>query len=144
MTLRLVCRSVLLLAVVLALVPGCESGGPQLMTVAGTVTCGGKPAEKLVVNFWPESGRPSHGLTDAEGHYALDFDGKRAGAVPGKHKVWVQIKPTSPKEEADLANGLFTRHPRINAIIEKYGNQSSSPLWAEVKENNQIIDLALD
>jgi hypothetical protein len=114
------------------------------MKVTGTVTRGGKAVEKMVVNFWPESGRPSWGLTDAEGRYTLKYDEHRDGAVAGKHRVWVQVKPASPKEEADAANGLATPHPQINAIIEKYGNRKASPLTVEVKEDNQVIDLPLD
>jgi len=144
MTRHFVRRRLAPLAILLVVTSGCGSNGPQIMTVSGTVTCGGKAVDKLEVNFWPDHGRPSWGLTDAEGRYTLKYDKDRDGAVPGKHKVWVRIKPTSPKEEADLANGLFTRHPQINSIIEKYGNQKISPLWAEVKENNQVIDLPLD
>jgi hypothetical protein len=114
------------------------------MKVTGTVTRGGKAVEKMEVNFWPESGRPSWGLTDIEGRYSLKYDEHRDGAVAGKHRVWVRVKPASPKEEADAANGLVTPHPQINSIIEKYGNRKTSPLTVEVKEDNQVIDLPLD
>jgi hypothetical protein len=140
---RLARRSFLLLLVLLVL-SGCGSDGPEVMKVSGTVTREGKGIDKLVVNFWPENGRPSWGLTDTEGHYTLKYDKDRDGAVPGKHKVWVQVKPTSPKEEADMANGLWQRHPQIISIIEKYGNQKTSPLIVEIKENNQVVDLPLD
>jgi hypothetical protein len=128
----------------LALVPGCGSGGPEVVKVTGTVTRGGQPVGRLVVNFWPDHGRPSWGLTDAEGRYTLNYDKDRDGAVTGQHKVWVQKKPGSPKDEADMANGLVTLPPQINAIIEKYGDQKTTPLRVEVKENDQVIDLALD
>jgi hypothetical protein len=134
----------LLVLVMPAFFAGCEPGGPQVMKVSGTVTRAGNPVAKLVVNFWPENGRPSWGLTDAEGHYTLHYDKNRDGAVTGKHKVWVQVKPASPREEADFANGLATLQPQLNSIIEKYGNQKTSPLTVEVKENNQVIDLPLD
>jgi hypothetical protein len=114
------------------------------MRVTGTVTRGGKAVDRLVVNFWPEQGRPSWGLTNADGHYTMKYDKDRDGAVPGRHKVWVQLKPATPKEEADAANGLFAPRPEINAILEKYGNFNSSPLTVEVKEDEQVIDLPLD
>src|SRR5437588_12261353 len=82
----------------LGFVPGCGPSGPQIMRVSGTVTRGGKPVEKLVVNFWPDHGRPSWGLTDREGRYTLHYDRDRDGAVPGLHKVWVQNKPGTPGE----------------------------------------------
>ena len=128
----------------LAFVHGCGSGGPEVVAVSGTVTRGDRPVGRLVVNFWPDHGRPSWGLTDADGHYTLKYDKDRDGAVTGRHKVWVQKKPGSPKDEADMANGLVTLPPEINAIIEKYGDQKTTPLFVEVKENNQVIDLPLD
>src|ERR1700730_7006003 len=111
---RLARRSFLLLLVLLVL-SGCGSDWPEVMKGSDTVAPEGKGIEKLVVNFWPENGRPSWGLTDTEGHYTLKYDKDRDGAVPGKHKVWVQVKPASPKEEADLANGLAPRHPQISS-----------------------------
>jgi hypothetical protein len=135
--LALLCLSLLVL--------GCGSEGPHVVKVTGTVTRGGKPVERLVVNFWPQKGRPSWGVTDKEGHYTLNYERNRDGAVVGPHKVWVEIRPSSPKEEADLRNGRIKLHPETNAILQKYGKDSTPLQKVAVKdEDPQVIDLKLD
>jgi hypothetical protein len=138
-----VCRGLFLALVTLALA-GCGQGGPNVVKVTGTVTRAGKPVPKLFLNFYPAEGRPSWGVTDDEGHYELHYERDRDGAVTGTHKVWVQIRPASPKEEAALRNGTLKLHPDTKSILQKYGNEESTPLEVEVKENNQVIDLKLD
>jgi hypothetical protein len=128
----------------LSLAAGCGPSGPHVVKVSGTVTRGGKPVNKLFLNFYPEHGRPSWGVTDQDGHYTLNYDSSRQGAVTGKHKVWVQIRPANPKEEADLHNGVLKLHPEIKSILQKYGKLETTPLEKEVKENNQVINLDLD
>jgi len=97
----------------------------------------------LVVNFLPESGRPSWGVTDKDGHYTLNYERGRDGAITGAHKVWVEFKPSSPKIEAEYHNGTLKLHRDLQTILGKYGKQTS-PLVEEVKEDNQVIDLHLD
>jgi hypothetical protein len=128
----------------LALIAGCGSGGPRVVKVSGTVTRGGKPVEKLFLNFEPAHGRPSWGVTDKDGHYTLNYERRREGAVTGTHKVWVQIRPASPKEEADLRNGTVKLHPEIKSILEKYGKFETTPLKVEVKDDGKPLDLKLD
>jgi hypothetical protein len=143
MSFRGSCRAPVLVLVFLALAAaGC--GGPRVVKVSGTVTRGGRPVDKLQVTFQPEHGRPSWGITDKDGHYTLNYERGRDGAVTGTHKVWVRVQPTSAKEEADLARGLVKLHPEMNRILEKYGNLKTTPLTREVKEDDQVIDLQLD
>jgi len=122
---------------------GCGKSGPSVVRVTGTVTRHGEPVTMVVVNFMPEHGRPSLGVTDKDGHYVLNYERGRDGAVTGNHKVWIEFKPASPKQEADFRNGTMKLHPDLKAILEKYGKQAS-PLTGEVKEDNQVIDLRLD
>jgi hypothetical protein len=124
---------------------GCGSKGPQVVKVTGTVTRGGQPVELLVVNFWPHKGRPSWGVTDKEGHYTLNYERNRDGAVVGPHKVWVEVRPTSPKMESELRSGKLKLHPEMKAILEKYGKETTPLKNIEVKdEDPQIINLKLD
>jgi hypothetical protein len=125
-------------------VTGCGSGGVSVVPVSGTVTRGGKPVPKLFLNFVPEHGRPSWGVTDEDGHYTLNYERGRDGAVLGMHKVFVQIRPASPKEEADLQSGRLKLHPQIASILQKYGKRETTPLKVEVKEDEAVIDLQLD
>jgi hypothetical protein len=123
---------------------GCAPAGPKVVKVNGTITRGGKPVQKLFVNFYPEHGRPSWGVTDQDGHYTLNYEQKGDGAVTGKHRVWVQLRPASPKEEADLRNETIKLHPEIQEILKKYGKLETTPLTVEVKEDTRVIDLPLD
>jgi hypothetical protein len=124
--------------------PGCGSSGPRVVKVSGTVTRDGQPVNKLFLNFYPEHGRPSWGVTDADGHYTLTYVRDGDGAVTGTHKVWVQFRPSSPKEEADYHNGVLKLHPQMKDILAKYGKQETTPLTVVVKEDNQVTNLALD
>jgi hypothetical protein len=135
-----------LAAVLLALplaATGC-SGGPRVLEVTGTVTHGGHPVSKLIVHFVPTKGRPSWANTDPDGHYRLNYLRDRDGALEGTHKVWVEIRPGSPKEEDELRSGRAKLDPALKSIVAKYGKADTTPLTVEVKENRQIIDLHLD
>jgi hypothetical protein len=134
-------RRLLALCVLPLLVAGCGSGS-KVVRVSGTVTCGGKPVPKLVVNFEPKHGRPSWGLTDKDGHYTLHYDAQREGAEIGTHTVWVEVKATRPGEEADV--GKLKAQPEMRRILQKYGKFEKTPLTKEVKENDQVINLELD
>ena len=131
-------RPVLALFVLPLLVADC---GSKVVRVTGTVTCGGKPVPKLVVNFEPAHGRPSWGLTDKDGHHSLHYEAGRDGAEIGTHKVWVELKATRPGEEADV--GRRKAQPEIQRILQKYGKFEKTPLTKEVKENDQVINLEL-
>src|SRR5262249_37371768 len=112
-----------------------------VVKVSGNVTRGGKPVDRLVVHFLPDKGRPSWGVTDKDGHYSLNYERGRDGALVGTHTVWVQVKPFTPKEESALAAGELKIHTEI---LRKYGNRETTPLRVEVKGDDQPINLTLD
>jgi len=134
-------RAIVLLALCCA---GCGERGPHVVPVSGTVTRHGKPVENVVVHFVPENGRESWGATDPAGHYTLHYDRQREGAVTGKHRVWVEVRPKNPKEEAALAAGTLPLHPQIDQILAKYGDRQNSPLFVEVQDGEPALDLKLD
>ena len=70
---------------------GC-SDGVKVVPAQGTVTLDGKPLDKLMVEFWPESeGFRSFGETDADGKFVLTTDdGEQQGASVGTHRVIVK------------------------------------------------------
>lgn len=133
-----------LAVLLLAIFIGCGRSGPRLVKVSGTVTRGGKPVPKLFLNFYPEHGRPSWGVTGEDGRYTLNYERTGDGAITGTHKVWVQIRPANPKEEADLHNGTWKLHPDMKAILQKYGKPETTPLTVQVKEDQPVIDLDLN
>jgi hypothetical protein len=127
------------------LLTGCGRGGPEVVRVTGTVTCQGKPVANLFLNFKPEVGRPSWGVTDAEGKYSLNYSRDRDGAVVGKHTVWVQYKPGSPTEELQMTGGRGAKRPgNLSAIVQKYGSEKTTPLKFDIETDGQVVDIALD
>lgn len=89
-----------LLCVLVTLVLGCGQG-PRLAQVKGTVRLDGQPLPGAEIEFQPESGVPSFGVTDAQGHYELRHLHQRAGALPGKHTVRIQMgEPDDPSHKA--------------------------------------------
>jgi len=121
---------------------GC--GGPTIVQIDGRATRNGDPVANLFVNFMPEKGRPSWGITDQAGKFVLHYDAQRDGVLVGKHKISVSFRPRSPQEEADMASGKIELHPERQAIVEKYGNPTSSPLTAEIAAEGQAVHLQLD
>lgn len=122
---------------------GCQRG-PYIVQIEGKATRNKQPVANLFVNFVPEQGRPSWGSTDEQGRFALKYDAAQDGAVVGKHKVFVSFRPSSPREELQLQRGEIKLHPERQAIVEKYGDPSSSPLVVEIKEQGQQVHLELD
>jgi hypothetical protein len=140
---RVARRHGLLAAVALVILSGCADDTPPIGYVTGMVTRGGKPVPNLTIGFTPTEGRPSWGMTDADGRYELHWDADHDGAEVGTHKVSAAYIPGSPDEEAALAKGK--RPPEeLAAITKKYGNYQTTPLTIEVKDGSQVIDLALD
>ena len=83
----------------LALVAGCGGDGPTIVKVTGRLTYKGQPVTNAILQFQPEYGRQSWAQTDAEGRFKINYDRQQDGAVIGKHKVWVEIRPTTPAEQ---------------------------------------------
>jgi hypothetical protein len=96
-----------LLAVLAVGTLGC--GGPHaLAPVSGRVTLDGHSLANAAITFTPvatKSNNPGPGsgaFTDADGRYTLKVIGQEArGAVIGKHKVRVSLKPpeTNPADD---------------------------------------------
>jgi hypothetical protein len=126
---------------------GCGKAGPELVEISGTVSLGGKPLEKIHVEFYPETEGPrSSGTTDAGGRFTLQTaDGLRKGAVIGKHRVVMNdvsiIKETGfgrDFEDKDITGG---QKPRI---LETYGSPTTSQLSADVQKAGQEFTFELE
>ena len=82
------------LAALVVVLAGCESK-PALAPVTGTVTHAGQPVVGANVMFQPEKGLPSGAVTGDDGRFELQMpNGRRPGAIPGKHAVSV-LKPSA-------------------------------------------------
>jgi len=117
---------------------GCNSG-PPIAPVTGVLTYKGKAVPNVHLEFIPEQGRPSWGLTDAAGRFALEYDRDNKGALVGKHKVYAKMgpfganvsgeRPDTPKELAEL--------------FDKY-SATNSTVVVEIAANTREIKLAWD
>jgi hypothetical protein len=125
---------------------GCGQSGPEVVRVHGTVTRAGKPIPDLMVNFVPDNGRPSIGLTDAKGHYTLQYDKTHEGALVGNHKVFFVYRPQQQLEPgAEMGRGGMQKMPpEVTAILAKYGKYEITPLKIEIKKDSKVVDLSLD
>ena len=132
MTLERTVRTALILALG-CLIAGCNRG-PQLGKIEGTVRLDGEAVEAASVIFQPDTGAPSMGTTDSEGHFEIMFEEGRPGAVIGQHKVTIQTYRFGLSED---------RTPQITPerIPAKYNRQTE--LVREVIGGRQTFDFDL-
>lgn len=125
-----------------AMVVGC-GGGIDLAGVSGTATHKGEPVQDLLVVFVPEEGRISSGMTDAQGHFTLQFTRDEEGVIPGKHRVYVKYVPSDMDVRMAIEQRKSKLPPQIREILTKYGDPDKSPLTFDIQKS-QEIDLKLD
>jgi hypothetical protein len=94
---------------------GCGGRDYDVAPVEGTVTLDGKPLVNAAVNFQPIAGGEgshspgpgSYGRTDDKGRYALrTVEPDEAGAVVGRHKVYITTAHTSADAADDSAAAM--------------------------------------
>ena len=153
-------RTCLILALVL--LAGCGgSDGPALYPVTGRLSKGGQPLAGVNVNFTPESGPASAGRTNEEGKFVLNAQSGKAGAVAGKHKVFlVDSSASALSGPVDMSNdsvreammqqrsgGTGKRGEMKTTKSEKfpadYGSAQSTPFEFTVEEKSNEFDLAI-
>lgn len=124
---------------------GCFQSGPKIMPVEGTVNLDGKPADKMLVEFWPTSDGPrSFGETDSSGRFKLTTDdGKREGASVGTHKVTIKDAGVFTKflgragENANMSEG---RKPRVAGKFATPENTTLTVTVDASKKNDFILE----
>lgn len=97
-------RMVLLgIALLVTAVVGCDDG-PVVAPVTGVVKQDGEPLPNAMVEFQPDKGTPSYGITDDEGRYELNYQVDRKGALVGHHYVGVRTagEVTDPKTDTTV------------------------------------------
>jgi hypothetical protein len=123
---------------------GCNRTGPQIVAIEGTVTHDGQPLPDLMIYFQPASGRPSWAISDAKGHFVLDYDPDYDGAVVGNHTVWVLENPNASDPLLTQGKPRQKRSPEMKAVLDKYGSAESSPYKVEIKKADRNFQLKLD
>lgn len=119
---------------------GCGgSAGVKTYPVKGVVTFQGQPLADGIVSFYPESGRPASGVTNAQGEFFLSTFQPQDGAAAGAYKVAL-AEPTVQSAEGDYSVPE-EKPPRFPV---KYTDPSRSGLTAAVKpaaDNTFTFDL---
>jgi hypothetical protein len=118
---------------------GC-GGGPKIVPVSGVATYKGEPVPSLLLNFQPDNGRPSWGVTDAGGRFTLDYDPQNKGAVVGTHTVSATYRPGTPEEEM----GMVKKHKAIKPTTDKYGDTMKSPLKVTISGPTDNLEVKFD
>lgn len=120
------------------LLAGCggQTAGPKIAPVSGKVELDGQPLADALVEFKPQSGRPSYGRTDAEGKYSLVYSQAANGAALGTYTVRI-----STGQEGNFVAGEMVSPPVPEKVPEKYHEKSE--LTAEVTSGKNIIDFSL-
>lgn len=122
---------------------GCGVGDSyQVAELDGVVLIGGKPGNKIYVQFIPDVGGeasppPSTAQTDDQGRFTLQLmEGRggsgRAGAVVGRHRVVLRDLQLA---ESATGAGVPIR------LSQDYTLPSTTPLTQEVKEGKQTIQI---
>ena len=126
------------LGLVAALAVFCAGCGPSWKIneqVEGTAKLDGVPLANVMVEFLPDLGlkvQPpiSRAVTDEKGHFVLECDNSKSGAVIGKHNVVVR----AGRGEDD------SKKSNIPAV---YSLSAKTPLKIEVTADQHSYDLAL-
>ncbi len=115
-----------LVCLLMGLLSGCGTSGPELGTVSGTVTLDGQPLDGATVIFQPQVGKASFGRTDPTGKYAMRYSKSSLGALIGPHRVEIQLAGDSTP---------------VEPLPAKYNRQSD--LTADVPHGVKQIDFRL-
>jgi hypothetical protein len=142
----------------LAAVPGCSDDGlGRRYSVTGKVAYKGQPLERGLISFIAVApdGRSATGVIK-NGTYSLTTQDTDDGAFPGQYVVTVAARTADYAEaeakakqkgstSAYLPQGFATEADKKakNAIPDKYGIPTSSPLKAEVKAHSNKLDFDL-
>lgn len=121
--------------VALVAVVGCGHGGPDLAPLSGTVLLDGRPLERGIVQFVPESGTgPAAVGSIAEGRFVAETAGRR-GARPGRYRVRIEARALPVDETDTLPKSL---------IPARYGNPSTSGIGYDVvASQDNVVEIAL-
>lgn len=123
---------------------GCGGGGPRVVKVSGILTYKGDPVTNAYLQFLPEYGRQSWAQTDKQGRFTVHYDAHQDGAVTGKHKVWVEMRPSTVAEKEAVMQGKAPSLSReMKEFFQKYSAENSK-LTVEITSGTGELKLELD
>ncbi len=111
-------------ALLLAVLAGCDSPAISTGEVSGRITINGQPVEGVVVAFIPQSKtRPAIATTDAAGHYEAQLLADQAGVPLGP--CLVQLSLFREQEFKNYLPAKFNEqaadNPDLNLVIGEDG-----------------------
>ena len=121
----------------------------------GRVTFEGEPIPLGRITFYPEDGsRPASGELSGDGSYELNTYDDGPGAVIGQHKVTIDaVKEEFDHPGNDSGMEKLTVEPSHTELAKRvrtqwlvpieYSRRDTSPLLAEVKPEDNVIDFDL-
>jgi hypothetical protein len=123
---------------------GCSRGGPEVVPIEGILTHNGEPVPNMRIYFVPTDGRPSWGVSDTSGRFALSYDPEHQGAKVGTHTIWLVDESANVDETAAMSGASRPkRSPAASQLIAKYGREKST-LKVDVKKADRNFQLKLD
>lgn len=119
------------IAALLGLVALAGCGGKQFGTVTGRVTLDGVPLEGTTVEFQPDSGSPSYGVTDSDGNYSLTWSPERAGAQVGQHTVRITSFRESMRKVPERVPERYNRKTELQREVKGGSQRFDFPLTSK-------------
>jgi hypothetical protein len=115
---------------------GCNSGGPDLSDVAGTITYGGGPWPKPGTITFTGGPRPASAEFDTQGRFKVKaFEGK-PGLMPGTYKIAVDCWEVPPSMDNPGAEKSY--------VPAKYRNAATSGFEITVEAGKPLSDVKFD
>jgi hypothetical protein len=104
----------------------------SLGKVSGTVLLDGKPVSGATVEFTPDEGSTSYGITNTEGDYTLQFLPDRPGAVTGHHSVRITTydwRTTEDGQKFEVLERVPVRYNRESTLTANVTSGSQTLNW---------------
>jgi hypothetical protein len=112
--------------------------------VTGTLTYKTVPVTNAYIHFRPENGRMSWAQTDEQGRFKVNYDASQDGAIVGKHKVWLEMRPTSTADQEAVMLGKRVKMSKeMTEMFEKYSPEKST-LEVDITRNTKELNLSLE
>jgi hypothetical protein len=108
-----------------------SDAGTQFGRVSGTVLLDDKPLPRATIEFSPDEGSTSYGITDGKGRYTLQYLPNQSGAVTGHHTVRITTydwRTTPDGAKLEVPEQVPVRY------------NSDSILEADIQTGSQYLD----
>ena len=100
--------------------------------VSGKVSLDGNPVSGATVEFTPDEGSTSYGITNSKGGYTLRYLPDRPGAVPGRHTVRITTydwRTTDDGQKVEVPERVPVRYNRESTLTTDVTPGSQTLDW---------------